>query len=189
MLAGFFGLTATLLGPMAPTGWRRPVSRLSAWRRSAPPCSISFPRPGLMVLGLCGVRGKVITFAGTAFCWGSWDSPAVFTPWCCSAAGAGVHHPGRWPLFYVGMGGSDMGRLSSWRKNDIICCFIAARVLRKRRRQRSPSVPATCSATVSPGSKDDSGYVLFELYDEEQADLLARKLPFRGSSSSARCWW
>ena len=27
--------------------------------------------------------------------------------------------------------------------------------------------------------KDDSGYVLFELYDEEQADLLARKLPFR----------
>ncbi len=27
--------------------------------------------------------------------------------------------------------------------------------------------------------KDDSGYVIFELYDEEQADLLARKLPFR----------
>ncbi len=29
-----------------------------------------------------------------------------------------------------------------------------------------------------PG-QDDSGYVIFELYDEEQADLLARKLPFR----------
>ncbi|MDO2947126.1 23S rRNA (cytidine(2498)-2'-O)-methyltransferase RlmM [Aeromonas simiae] len=27
--------------------------------------------------------------------------------------------------------------------------------------------------------KDDSGYVLFELYEEGQADLLARKLPFR----------
>ena len=39
-------------------------------------------------------------------------------------------------------------------------------------------MPATCSATVCPG-QDDSGYVIFELYDEEQADLLARKLPFR----------
>lgn len=37
--------------------------------------------------------------------------------------------------------------------------------------------------------KDDSGYVIFELYDEEQADLLARKLGSASLSSSARCWW
>ena len=58
-----------------------------------PPCNTSFPRLALLVLGLCGVRSKVITFAGAVFCAGD---PGILRQYLRHGAawqqGAGAHH-------------------------------------------------------------------------------------------------
>ncbi|WP_439831938.1 DUF423 domain-containing protein [Aeromonas caviae] len=68
VLAGFFGLTATMLGAygahgLAATGI---VPSLLAAFNTAVQYQF-FHALALLVLGLCGVRGKVITFAGAVF--------------------------------------------------------------------------------------------------------------------------
>ncbi|RWT75444.1 DUF423 domain-containing protein [Aeromonas caviae] len=68
VLAGFFGLTATMLGAygahgLAATGIA--PSLLTAFNTAVQ--YQFFHALALLVLGLCGVRGKVITFAGAVF--------------------------------------------------------------------------------------------------------------------------
>ncbi|MFM4864036.1 DUF423 domain-containing protein [Aeromonas caviae] len=68
VLAGFFGLTATMLGAygahgLAATGIA--PSLLAAFNTAVQ--YQFFHALALLVLGLCGVRGKVITFAGAVF--------------------------------------------------------------------------------------------------------------------------
>ena len=124
VLAGFFGLTPTMLRAygahgLAATGIAPSLLAAFQHRRAIP----VFPRPGLLVLGLCGVRGKVITFAGAVFVLGILGfSGSIYAMVLLGSKGLGSS-PGRWPLFYVGMGGSDVGRLSSWRKRmNKPCC-------------------------------------------------------------------
>lgn len=87
VLAGCFGLTATMLGAygahgLAATGIT--PERLAAFNTAVQ--YQFFHALALLVLGWCGVRSKVITLLAPRLCWGSWDSPAVFMPWCCLAA-------------------------------------------------------------------------------------------------------
>ncbi|WP_429193070.1 DUF423 domain-containing protein [Aeromonas salmonicida] len=68
VLAGFFGLTATMLGAygahsLAASGIT--ASQLAAFNTAVH--YQFFHALALLVLGWCGVRSKVITFAGTAF--------------------------------------------------------------------------------------------------------------------------
>ena len=68
VLAGFFGLTATMLGAYGAHGLAASgisVSQLAAFNTAVH--YQFFHALALLVLGWCGVRSKVITFAGTAF--------------------------------------------------------------------------------------------------------------------------
>ena len=68
VLAGFFGLTATMLGAYGAHGLA--ASGISASELAAFNTAVHyqfFHALALLVLGWCGVRSKVITFAGTAF--------------------------------------------------------------------------------------------------------------------------
>ncbi|MBP8051156.1 MAG: DUF423 domain-containing protein [Aeromonas sp.] len=68
VLAGFFGLTATMLGAYGAHGLA--ASGISASQLAAFNTAVHyqfFHALTLLVLGWCGVRSKVITFAGTAF--------------------------------------------------------------------------------------------------------------------------
>lgn len=68
VLAGFFGLTATMLGAYGAHGLA--ASGISASQLAAFNTAVHyqfFHALALLVLGWCGVRSKVITFAGTTF--------------------------------------------------------------------------------------------------------------------------
>ena len=68
VLAGFFGLTATMLGAYGAHGLA--ASGITASQLAAFNTAVHyqfFHALALLVLGWCGVRSKVITFAGTAF--------------------------------------------------------------------------------------------------------------------------
>ena len=68
VLAGFFGLTATMLGAYGAHGLA--ASGITASQLAAFNTAVHyqfFHALALLVLGLCGVRSKVITFAGFAF--------------------------------------------------------------------------------------------------------------------------
>ncbi|HEH9394263.1 TPA: DUF423 domain-containing protein [Aeromonas salmonicida] len=68
VLAGFFGLTATMLGAYGTHGLA--ASGITASQLAAFNTAVHyqfFHALALLVLGLCGVRSKVITFAGFAF--------------------------------------------------------------------------------------------------------------------------
>ncbi|WP_323919301.1 DUF423 domain-containing protein [Aeromonas caviae] len=68
VLAGFFGLTATMLGAYGAHGLTATgiaPSLLAAFNTAVQ--YQFFHALALLVLGLCGVRGKVITFAGAVF--------------------------------------------------------------------------------------------------------------------------
>ncbi|WDV29278.1 DUF423 domain-containing protein [Aeromonas caviae] len=68
VLAGFFGLTATMLGAYGAHGLVAAgiaPSLLAAFNTAVQ--YQFFHALALLVLGLCGVRGKVITFAGAVF--------------------------------------------------------------------------------------------------------------------------
>ena len=68
VLAGFFGLTATLLGAYGAHGLA--ASGITASQLAAFNTAVHyqfFHALALLVLGWCGVRSKVITFAGFAF--------------------------------------------------------------------------------------------------------------------------
>ena len=68
VLAGFFGLTATMLGAYGAHGLA--ASGISASQLAAFNTAVHyqfFHALALLVLGWCGVRSKVITFAGFAF--------------------------------------------------------------------------------------------------------------------------
>ncbi|HEH9407833.1 DUF423 domain-containing protein [Aeromonas salmonicida] len=68
VLAGFFGLTATMLGAYGAHGLV--ASGITASQLAAFNTAVHyqfFHALALLVLGWCGVRSKVITFAGTAF--------------------------------------------------------------------------------------------------------------------------
>ncbi|MGL6049591.1 MAG: DUF423 domain-containing protein [Aeromonas salmonicida] len=68
VLAGFFGLTATMLGAYGAHGLAASgisVSQLAAFNTAVH--YQFFHALALLVLGWCGVRSKVITFAGTTF--------------------------------------------------------------------------------------------------------------------------
>ena len=87
VLAGFFGLTGTMLGAYGAHGLAAsgtPPALLAAFNTAVQ--YQFFHASALLVLGWCGVRSRVINLAGTAFVLGILDSPAVFTPWCCLAA-------------------------------------------------------------------------------------------------------
>ena len=68
VLAGFFGLTATMLGAYGTHGLAASgstASQLAAFNTAVH--YQFFHALALLVLGWCGVRSKVITFAGFAF--------------------------------------------------------------------------------------------------------------------------
>lgn len=68
VLAGFFGLTASMLGAYGAHGLV--ASGITASQLAAFNTAVHyqfFHALALLVLGWCGVRSKVITFAGTAF--------------------------------------------------------------------------------------------------------------------------
>ncbi|MCE9932927.1 DUF423 domain-containing protein [Aeromonas salmonicida] len=68
VLAGFFGLTATMLGAYGTHGLA--ASGITASQLAAFNTAVHyqfFHALALLVLGWCGVRSKVITFAGFAF--------------------------------------------------------------------------------------------------------------------------
>ncbi|MGV2704229.1 UNVERIFIED_CONTAM: DUF423 domain-containing protein [Aeromonas salmonicida] len=68
VLAGFFGLTATMLGAYGAHGVA--ASGITASQLAAFNTAVHyqfFHALALLVLGWCGVRSKVITFAGIAF--------------------------------------------------------------------------------------------------------------------------
>ncbi|MFM5782496.1 MULTISPECIES: DUF423 domain-containing protein [Aeromonas] len=104
VLAGFFGLTATMLGAygahgLAATGI---VPSLLAAFNTAVQYQF-FHALALLVLGLCGVRGKVITFAGAVFVLGILGfSGSIYAMVLLGSKGLGLITPAGGLCFMLG---------------------------------------------------------------------------------------
>ncbi|WP_270821013.1 DUF423 domain-containing protein [Aeromonas sp. QDB14] len=104
VLAGFFGLTATMLGAygahgLAPTGIA--PSLLAAFNTAVQ--YQFFHALALLVLGLCGVRGKVITFAGAVFVLGILGfSGSIYAMVLLGSKGLGLITPAGGLCFMLG---------------------------------------------------------------------------------------
>ncbi|MFQ2413870.1 DUF423 domain-containing protein [Aeromonas caviae] len=104
VLAGFFGLTATLLGAygahgLAATGIA--PSLLAAFNTAVQ--YQFFHALALLVLGLCGVRGKVITFAGAVFVLGILGfSGSIYAMVLLGSKGLGLITPAGGLCFMLG---------------------------------------------------------------------------------------
>ena len=104
VLAGCFGLTATMLGPygahgLAATGIA--ASLLAAFNTAVQ--YQFFHALALLVLGWCGVRSKVITFAGTAFVLGILGfSGSIYAMVLLGSKGLGLITPAGGLCFMLG---------------------------------------------------------------------------------------
>ncbi|MEI4981281.1 DUF423 domain-containing protein [Aeromonas caviae] len=104
VLAGFFGLTATMLGAygahgLAATGIA--LSLLAAFNTAVQ--YQFFHALALLVLGLCGVRGKVITFAGAVFVLGILGfSGSIYAMVLLGSKGLGLITPAGGLCFMLG---------------------------------------------------------------------------------------
>ncbi|MFM4845633.1 DUF423 domain-containing protein [Aeromonas caviae] len=104
VLAGFFGLTATMLGAygahgLAATGIA--PSLLTAFNTAVQ--YQFFHALALLVLGLCGVRGKVITFAGAVFVLGILGfSGSIYAMVLLGSKGLGLITPAGGLCFMLG---------------------------------------------------------------------------------------
>ncbi|MBS4713047.1 DUF423 domain-containing protein [Aeromonas caviae] len=104
VLAGFFGLTATMLGAygahgLAATGIA--PSLLAAFHTAVQ--YQFFHALALLVLGLCGVRGKVITFAGAVFVLGILGfSGSIYAMVLLGSKGLGLITPAGGLCFMLG---------------------------------------------------------------------------------------
>lgn len=104
VLAGFFGLTATMLGAygahgLAATGIA--PSLLVAFNTAVQ--YQFFHALALLVLGLCGVRGKVITFAGAVFVLGILGfSGSIYAMVLLGSKGLGLITPAGGLCFMLG---------------------------------------------------------------------------------------
>lgn len=104
VLAGFFGLTATMLGAygahgLAATGIA--PSLLAAFNTAVQ--YQFFHALALLLLGLCGVRGKVITFAGAVFVLGILGfSGSIYAMVLLGSKGLGLITPAGGLCFMLG---------------------------------------------------------------------------------------
>ncbi|MCX4037179.1 DUF423 domain-containing protein [Aeromonas caviae] len=104
VLAGFFGLTATMLGAygahgLAATGIA--PSLLTGFNTAVQ--YQFFHALALLVLGLCGVRGKVITFAGAVFVLGILGfSGSIYAMVLLGSKGLGLITPAGGLCFMLG---------------------------------------------------------------------------------------
>lgn len=104
VLAGFFGLTATMLGAygahgLAATGIA--PSLLAAFNTAVQ--YQFFHALALLVLGLCGVRGKVITLAGAVFVLGILGfSGSIYAMVLLGSKGLGLITPAGGLCFMLG---------------------------------------------------------------------------------------
>ncbi|WFF96994.1 DUF423 domain-containing protein [Aeromonas caviae] len=104
VLAGFFGLTATMLGAygahgLAATGIA--PSLLAAFNTAVQ--YQFFHALALLVLGLCGVRGKVITFASAVFVLGILGfSGSIYAMVLLGSKGLGLITPAGGLCFMLG---------------------------------------------------------------------------------------
>ena len=104
VLAGFFGLTATMLGAygahgLAATGIA--PSLLAAFNTAVQ--YQFFHALALLVLGLCGVRGKVNTFAGAVFVLGILGfSGSIYAMVLLGSKGLGLITPAGGLCFMLG---------------------------------------------------------------------------------------
>lgn len=104
VLAGFFGLTATMLGAygahgLAATGIAPAL--LAAFNTAVQ--YQFFHALALLVLGLCGVRGKVITFAGAVFVLGILGfSGSIYAMVLLGSKGLGLITPAGGLCFMLG---------------------------------------------------------------------------------------
>lgn len=104
VLAGFFGLTATMLGAygahgLAATGIA--PSLMAAFNTAVQ--YQFFHALALLVLGLCGVRGKVITFAGAVFVLGILGfSGSIYAMVLLGSKGLGLITPAGGLCFMLG---------------------------------------------------------------------------------------
>ncbi|MDX7729761.1 DUF423 domain-containing protein [Aeromonas caviae] len=104
VLAGFFGLTAIMLGAygahgLAATGIA--PSLLAAFNTAVQ--YQFFHALALLVLGLCGVRGKVITFAGAVFVLGILGfSGSIYAMVLLGSKGLGLITPAGGLCFMLG---------------------------------------------------------------------------------------
>ena len=104
VLAGFFGLTATMLGAYGAHGLAAPgiaPSLLAAFNTAVQ--YQFFHALALLVLGLCGVRGKVITFAGAVFVLGILGfSGSIYAMVLLGSKGLGLITPAGGLCFMLG---------------------------------------------------------------------------------------
>lgn len=104
VLAGFFGLTATMLGAYGAHGLAASgiaPSLLAAFNTAVQ--YQFFHALALLVLGLCGVRGKVITFAGAVFVLGILGfSGSIYAMVLLGSKGLGLITPAGGLCFMLG---------------------------------------------------------------------------------------
>lgn len=104
VLAGFFGLTATMLGAYGAHGLAATdiaPSLLAAFNTAVQ--YQFFHALALLVLGLCGVRGKVITFAGAVFVLGILGfSGSIYAMVLLGSKGLGLITPAGGLCFMLG---------------------------------------------------------------------------------------
>ncbi|MFQ2761597.1 DUF423 domain-containing protein [Aeromonas caviae] len=104
VLAGFFGLTATILGAYGAHGLAATSiapSLLAAFNTAVQ--YQFFHALALLVLGLCGVRGKVITFAGAVFVLGILGfSGSIYAMVLLGSKGLGLITPAGGLCFMLG---------------------------------------------------------------------------------------
>ncbi|MBL0509103.1 DUF423 domain-containing protein [Aeromonas caviae] len=104
VLAGFFGLTATMLGAYGAHGLAAAgiaPSLLAAFNTAVQ--YQFFHALALLVLGLCGVRGKVITFAGAVFVLGILGfSGSIYAMVLLGSKGLGLITPAGGLCFMLG---------------------------------------------------------------------------------------
>ncbi|WP_324047348.1 DUF423 domain-containing protein [Aeromonas caviae] len=104
VLAGFFGLTATMLGAYGAHGLTAAgiaPSLLAAFNTAVQ--YQFFHALALLVLGLCGVRGKVITFAGAVFVLGILGfSGSIYAMVLLGSKGLGLITPAGGLCFMLG---------------------------------------------------------------------------------------
>ena len=104
VLAGCFGLTATMLGAYGAHGLAAPgiAASLLAAVNTAVQYQF-FHALALLVLGWCGVRSKVITFAGTAFVLGILGfSGSIYAMVLLGSKGLGLITPAGGLCFMLG---------------------------------------------------------------------------------------
>ena len=104
VLAGFFGLTATMLGAYGAHGLAAigiAFLLLAAFNTAVQ--YQFFHALALLVLGLCGVRGKVITFAGAVFVLGILGfSGSIYAMVLLGSKGLGLITPAGGLCFMLG---------------------------------------------------------------------------------------